>query len=171
MDDETLRQHLISRGVDLCKYKPYIGDSVATFMLYTPAKKLVGYQQYRPESDKKKRNDPKDCRYYTYLPSQTDGFFGFEQDNGLGRLYIVEGIFKAIALHNIGVNAIAVLGATPKRLRPTFKIWRATRELYAIGDNDSAGRELVKYVKRGVQSPIDIDEMSNLKEWVEDNCR
>ena len=103
-------------------------EGVATFLLYSGTK-LVGYQQYRPAADKKSRNHPRDGRYFTYLPSLTDGLYGLEQDSGTGTLFVVEGIFKAIKLHNLGFNAISPLGATPKRLKPYFSILKATRSL------------------------------------------
>lgn len=135
-------------------------EGVATFLLYN-GNKLVGYQQYRPNADKKKKNHPREGRYFTYLPKETDGLYGLEQDAGCGTLFVVEGIFKAIKLHNLGYNAISPLGATPKRLKPYFKILRATRRLVALGDDDPAGRELVRIVRRGTTTPVDLDEMSD----------
>lgn len=142
-------------------YKFSLGEGVVTFFLYNPTGKLVGYHQYRPFADKQSRDEPKQARYYTYLPRSVDGLFGLEQDDGKGTLYIVEGIFKAAKLHALGKNAIAVLGATPKRLKSQLRIWKATRPLFAIGDNDSAGQQLVNIVKAGIQSPRDLDEMTD----------
>lgn len=129
-------------------------------MLYNPHGKLVGYQVYRPGASKEKRNDPRDGRYYTYLPREVDGFWGLEQDVG-GPLFVVEGVFKAAKLHNLGLSAVAVLGATPRRLNSWFRAIREARVLLAIGDSDTAGAELVRIVGRGFQSPRDLDEMED----------
>lgn len=123
----------------------------------------MGYQQYRPLADKKAKNHPREGRYFTYLPKDTDGLYGLEQDSGIGTLFVVEGIFKALKLHSLGYNAISPLGATPKRLKPYFKILRATRNLVAIGDNDPAGATLIRIVGKGCTSPRDLDEMTNLE--------
>lgn len=155
-----MESHLKSRGMNTSLYTIEYGENCATFYLYNPARKLVGYHRYNPLGSKK-TNKPAEAKYYTRLPKETDGLFGLEQDRG-GTLFIVEGIFKAAALHREGFNAVAVLGATPKRLKSQFKIWRAHRPLIAIGDNDKAGASLVRLVKRGVQSPIDLDEMNDL---------
>ena len=65
-----------------------------------------------------------------------------------------------MALHNLGFSAIAVLGASPKRLKSWFKAVRQQRTLLAVGDNDPAGAQLVRLVGSGFQSPLDLDEMS-----------
>lgn len=156
---ENMLAHLVARGMNPALYKIALTTETATFFLYNPTGKLVGYHQYRPGAEKHNKEDPKLARYYTYLPRGIDGLFGLEQDNGIGRLYVVEGIFKASKLHSLGENAIAVLGATPNRLKSQFKIWN--RELFAIGDNDKPGRQLVNLVKRGIQSPVDLDEMTD----------
>lgn len=150
-----LVEHMASRGASPGTY--YTDGETATFMLYNGSR-LVGYQVYRPGASKEKRNDPREGRYYTYLPRDVDGFYS--RDFG-GPLYIVEGIFKAIKLHNLGLSAVAVLGATPRRLVSWFRIMRRQRPIIAIGDADRAGAELVKIVGRGFQSPKDLDEMTD----------
>ena len=162
---ETQRNHLISRGMDPSRY-PISYDpeeGIITFLLFNYNGGLVGYQQYRPDQpSKQKKNDPKTGRYFTYLPKDTDGVFGLDVLDHTDRtIYIVEGVFKAAVLHRLGFNALAVLTSTPKRLKPWFKILRQTWNLVAIGDNDDAGRKLVNIVKRGFQSPQDLDEMSD----------
>lgn len=154
--------HLVERGICPSRHRFAYDEETATFMLYN-GPHLVGYHVYRPFATKKLNNDPRSGRYYTYLPEKTDGVWGLEQDDGRGTLFVVEGLFKAAKLHYLGQNAIAVLGATPKRLKPLFRIWRATRKLVAIGDNDSAGQQLVRIVKEGCVSPRDLDEMDNLE--------
>jgi DNA primase len=138
-------------------------EGIITFLLFNYNGGIVGYQQYRPDqASKQKKNDPKTGRYFTYLPKDTDGVFGLDVLDHTDRtIYIVEGVFKAAVLHRLGFNALAVLTSTPKRLKPWFRILRQTWNLVAIGDNDDAGRKLVNIVKRGFQSPQDLDEMSD----------
>lgn len=159
-----LIDHLKSRGMDPFRYAMSIdgAENVVSFYLFNLSHQIIGYQQYRPDSDGKKVNDPKLGRYYTYLPRGTDGFFGLEQLNSDDRnIFIVEGVFKAATLHRLGYNSIAVLTSSPKRLKPWFKIMRQTWNLIAIGDNDPAGKLLINTVKNGFQSPQDIDEMTD----------
>lgn len=156
----TLVKHLEDRGMDTSLYRFFVGDEVVTFLLYNPTGKPVGYLQYRPHADKKAKNDPRSGRYFTYLPREVDGLFGLEQDRG-GPLFVVEGVFKAAKLHSLGYSAVAVLGASPKRLKSWFRAASRQRPLYAVGDNDPAGAGLVKIVGAGVQSPADLDEMSD----------
>lgn len=161
---DLLKEHLRSRGMDpdlyTVAYDPEYG--LATFYLHNGVGIITGYQQYNPNQTSKKMNDPKESRYYTYLPSGVDGFFGLEAfDKNKKDIYIVEGVFKAGVLHRLGFNAIAVLTNHPKRLKPWFKILKANYNLIAIGDPDSAGQRLVNTVKQGFLSPLDLDEMED----------
>ena len=156
--------HLKSRGLNSELYDCFIDikNNIATFLLYNLSGQIVGYQKYDPSQDKVKNNDPKACKYYTYLPREVDGVFGLDLLNSLDRnIYITEGIFKAAKLHNLGYNSIAVLTSSPKRLRPWLYIMKQTWNLIAIGDNDKAGKGLIDMIGKGFQSPIDIDEMIN----------
>lgn len=161
---DSLKEHLRSRKMnpDLYNVNYDSVDGVITFYLYNGIGHLVGYQQYRPDQTAKKSNDPKDSRYYTYLPSGVDGVFGLETlDINKKDIYIVEGVFKAGTLHRLGFNAIAVLTNSPKRLKPWFRILKANFNLIAIGDPDAAGQKLVNTVKAGYLSPLDLDEMQD----------
>lgn len=161
---EELFQHLIDRGMNPDLYTVCYDsqERVITFYLHNLSEQLVGYQQYRPDQLSKRENDPKMGRYFTYLKEGKDGVFGLTNLKfNDRRIFIVEGIFKAAVLHRLGYNAIAVLTNSPKRLKPWFKIMRATWDLIAIGDNDDAGRKLVNTVGKGFQSPMDLDEMAD----------
>lgn len=158
-----LKDHLIDRNMlpSLYDHIHYDEDEyIVTFYLYNLSGAIVGYQQYRPNASKDKKNHPKEGRYYTYLPSKTDGVFGLDILDPTKRdVYIVEGIFKAATLHRLGYNAIAVLGNSPKRLKPWFKIMRQTWNLIGIGDDGKPGKLLVNAVGKGFQSEKDLDEM------------
>ena len=157
-------EHLRSRGMDHTLYRVYYNcdQGIITFPLYNGMRVMTGYQQYRPDQTFKKINDPKMSRYYTYLPEGVDGVFGLETlDKNKKTIYIVEGVFKAATLHRLGFNSIAVLTNHPKRLKPWFRILKATFDLIAIGDPDAAGQKLVNTVKKGFLSPLDLDEMTD----------
>ena len=162
-----LVKHLISRGLspELYHYHTCYSTNKITFLLTSLSGSIVGYQHYRPLiAEKKKKNNPKTGRYFTYLPGETIGVFGYAQINPLLQdLYIVEGLFKAGNLHRLGFNSIAVLTATPspKMYNAQFKILSQKYNLIGIGDPDPAGEKLVKFVGRGMTSPADIDEMSD----------
>ena len=166
MTKDDMINHLIGRGMDPTLYPIAYSeeDQTITFLLFNGIGDLVGYQQYRPTVDeKKKKNDPKDGRYFTYLKNDKDGVFGWDLiDPSKRTIYVVEGVFKASVLHRLGFNAIAVLTSTPKRLKPWFRILRQTWNLIAIGDNDDAGQKLINIVGKGVKSPIDLDEMKDI---------
>ena len=165
MGNETLKSHLRDRGMEPNLYGSIHYDSVAwlvTFYLHNGAGEVVGYQQYNPREQSKKLNDPALSRYFTYLPKGKSGVFGVEQlDKTKRTIYIVEGIFKAGVLHRLGFNALAVLSDSPKQLKSYFRILKATHDLVAIGDPDAAGERLVRIVKKGFTSPLDLDEMKD----------
>ena len=164
MTAQLVQRNLAERGLDWTKYSAVFDDvdQNVSFLLYSLTGKITGYQTYRWWSTDKKSNDPKSGRYYTYTIKGEDGIFGFERcDRSTRPIFVVEGIFKAAKLHACGENAIAVLTSDPKRLRPLFRILRATRPVIGIGDNDPAGERLVRRVGRGRTSPVDLDEMTD----------
>ena len=185
---KNLKQHLHDRGMNPDLYRVMYDDEegVCTFLLHNWVGHLVGFQQYRPGVDnKKKKNDPKDGRYYSYLPSaknvknsadprgvEVDGFWGLEAyDPNKVVLFVVEGVFKAAVLHRLGFNAIAVLSGTPKRLRNLFALMKTRHHVVALGDNDAAGKKLVDLVGVGFKTPVDVDEMNeeDLLKLLEEN--
>jgi len=162
--NESLKEHLISRGMNPDMYNIVYDqdEQLVTFYLHNGVGDIVGYQQYKPNQLAKKANDPRESRYFTYLPRGKPGVFGVEQlDKSKRTIYIVEGIFKAATLHRLGFNAIAVLTDSPKQLNSWFRILKANHDLVAIGDPDPAGERLVRVVKNGVTSPLDLDEMED----------
>lgn len=159
----NLRNHLEQRGMTPSFYNLSYDEveGVVTFFLYDFCGNLNGYQQYRPFADKKKKNDPRDGRYYTYNTSGKNAFFGLEYTNGTNLYFVVEGVFNAAKLHTLGYQAVAVLGNNPKPLKSLFRVLRRKYKLVALGDNDSAGLKLVNFVGCGSQLPADLDDMSN----------
>ena len=157
-----LKEHLLSRNYDYNKYINHVLDeeaSILTVFLSNLSGQFVGYQQYRPLQTAKKLIDPKQSRYFTYSPRQTIAVWGLETlDTTKKDLYVVEGIFKASALHMLGHNAVAVLTSHPKAM----KSWLHTMpyNLIGIGDNDKAGKGIINVCGKGFQTEKDLDEYS-----------
>ena len=77
---ETVTEHLKRRHIDLTLHRPNVDEveRVATFWLYTVTGKFVGYQQYRPDADKVRNNDPYMSRYFTKRKQPTHAVWGVE---------------------------------------------------------------------------------------------
>jgi hypothetical protein len=76
----TILEHLKHRYLDIDLHKPMIDEveRLATFYLYNLSGQIVGYQQYRPEGEKKPQNNPKLGKYYTYRKQPTVSVWGVE---------------------------------------------------------------------------------------------
>lgn len=134
-----IKSHLISRGVNLKNTKIFIDHETneATFLIYNLSGQIVGYQKYDPLGSKK--NDGKNVKYTTIVGM--DGcrkklaVYGLETLKFKSNiLFVVEGIFDSIKLHNLHIPTIAVLSNNPKHL----KLWLKSlgRMKIAILDND-----------------------------------
>ncbi len=155
-----LIKHLLSRNYDPTRYKNHVLDfqeSVLTVYLSNLSGQFVGFQQYRPLVETKKENKPSDNRYFTLCQRGVNACWGIETlDPTKKDLFLVEGIFKASALHMLGYNALALLTSHPKPM----KSWLHTMNynLIGIGDNDAAGKGMLKIAGKGFQSEKDLDE-------------
>jgi len=140
----SMIQHLKDRHVDFSLYSPAIDERerVATFMLYNLSGVLCGYQQYRPDADKKAKNHPRDGRYYTYRSNGHIAVFGLETFDRPGPLFLMEGLFDAVRVHNLGLAGIGTLSNDPKQIIPWLRsISRAT---VAVCDPGPSGVPLAK---------------------------
>lgn len=169
-----LISHLHDRHVNLSLYHSIvIGDDVVYFMLHNLSGQCIGYQQYRPFADKECRNDPKSGRYYTYCNKNNINVWGLETLSWRRDcLFLVEGIFDAVRLHNEGLPALALLANDPKQMRAWFFILRQTRTLIAVCDNDVAGKKLAKFADTCIIPPYGKDlgdlSTSQVKQLVKD---
>jgi len=149
-----IKRHLKSRGIDFDRTRVIVDEEneYATFFLYNLSGKLVGYQRYNPKGVKTKsggKNTPKSLwRYASHVTDEGKGkaiaVYGLETYKFTDpAIWIVEGIFDAVKLHNENVPAIAVLsnGASPSLVR-----WLKTlpQTKIVIHDNDQAGNRLKK---------------------------
>lgn len=144
-------KHLINdRYVNPKLYSISIDNETATFLLYNLSGQIVGYQQYRPFAPKSLNNDAKDGRYYTRLTIENSnpksmkfGVFGIETFHFRNDiLFLVEGIFDAVRIHNLNLPCVATLTNNPKQLYNLFYIIGQSRKIISICDNDIAGKKL-----------------------------
>lgn len=155
-----LTRHLLRRNYDPTRYMHQHldhEDSVLTVLLCNLSGRFVGFQQYRANVTSKHANCPSEARYFTYSPRGVTACWGIETlDPSKKDLFIVEGIFKASALHMLGYNALAVLTSNPKPM----KSWLHTMNynLIGIGDSDKAGKYIPRIAGKGFQSDLDLDE-------------
>lgn len=145
-----IRQHLIGRHLDPMNYAVSWDDETACFLLFDLSGRVVGYQQYRPGAPKTMRNDPREGRYYTYFTGRKDekqfSVWGLETwDYSAHVLFVTEGIFDAVRLHQFGYSAVAVLSNDPKFLRNWLFLIRQQRKVIVVCDDDAAGRKLAKF--------------------------
>jgi hypothetical protein len=167
----NLIKHLLSRNYDPTRYVNQVLDfdnKVLTVYLTNLVGQFVGFQQYRPEVEFKRLNLPIEARYFTYSQRGVNACWGLETlDESKEDLFLVEGIFKASALHLLGHNALALLTCNPKPM----KSWLHTLpyNLIGVGDNDKAGKGMVKIAGQGFQSELDLDEytLEDLKSLLE----
>lgn len=119
-------------------------NKILTSYLFNLSGQIVGYQQYRPDSDKTKRNNPKDGRYYTYISKGQFAIWGLETFHWNNEvLFIVEGIFDAVRIHNLGYPCIAVLSNNPKPLKGWLKT--INRKILGVCDPEASGKYMMKY--------------------------
>jgi len=113
-----------------------------------------------------------DSKYFTY-PSweHPEGrkesrrkllVWGFETYDPSNSLYVTEGVFDAVSLHNLGLSAVAVCSNDPKHLRT----WLSTlaNTTVAVLDGDAAGSKLGKFCNKTVICPDGEDANSLAKE-------
>ncbi len=144
---KTVTEHLKDRHLNLELHRPMVDEEnrVATFFLYNLSGALVGYQQYRPEGEKKPQNNPKEGKYFTYRKQPTLAVWGVESLHlSPNVVFLTEGVFDACRLTEKGYSALAVLSNnTGKDLSNWLSM--LNRKVVAVCDNDAAGKRLAKF--------------------------
>ena len=171
-----IESHLRDRGVtNRTRVIVDTVNNVATFMLYNLSGKLVGYQSYNPNGDKKIHKfkgsdqslDKTLLYYFTHIikvgKTKEIAVFGLETyDINSKYLFIVEGIFDAIKLHNQGLPAIALLTCDPVNM----KEWLTTlpQEKIAIYDNDGNkdSLKLSRYSDKAYHAPDPYKDLGDM---------
>lgn len=149
----TMLQHLKDRHIDTDLHNVWTCDEerIAKFPLLNLSGQMVGYQAYRPDASKEKKNDIYG-RYYTYRGekliakhSKSVTVWGLESWRLSNTLFVTEGIFDAARFTMLGTSAIAVLSNDPST---STKLWlmciRQMRPVIAICDPGKAGNKLAK---------------------------
>lgn len=166
-----LTKHLKDRCFDVSKYSAVWlnnKENVVTFGLWNLSGSLVGFQQYRPLATKERYENPSDMRYFTIgskVGKTTQLLaFGVELlDRKQRVLFLVEGVFDAVPLHNRNVNALATLSNNPKHLSS----WLKTLGYYlvALCEGDKAGKKLAAVADEAVYLPEGKDPADMSSEW------
>lgn len=142
-----LVQHLKDRHCDMDLHHPVLDqeEGVVTFYLWNLSGAMVGYQQYRPEAYKEKKNNPKEGRYFTMRKSPTVAVFGVESLHLRSDIvFVTEGCFDAMRLSELGYPAVAVLSNDPSKDVYNW-LHSLGRKVVVVHDNDKAGLKLAKF--------------------------
>ena len=158
----NFEQHFKERHLDPEKYRVYWDDIVpeASFLLFNTSGQLVGYQKYRPLAGKQRNNVEGESRYYTYFTGESKrkmiGLFGMETLYfGMKRMFVCEGTFDAVRLHNLGLPCVAAFSNNPKHLKAFLSCFPC--EKIVVCDGDGAGSQLAKYGDKVLVCPNDKD--------------
>lgn len=143
----NIRTHLQQRHLNLELHRPILDEelNIATFFCWNLSGQLVGYQQYNPNGNKKIFNNKLEGKYYTYRKLPTVSVWGLESLHiSSGPVFLIEGIFDAARLTNLGYSALATMSNNPPK---DYKNWLhlLRRPIVAVCDNDAAGRKLAKF--------------------------
>lgn len=153
---DTLTDHLRKRHLDVNLHRPVLDDveRVVTFFLYNLSGQVIGYQQYRPEGEKKPQNNPKAGKYFTYKKQPTLAVWGVESLHLTPHVvFLTEGLFDAARLTERGYSALAALSNDPTPELGNW-LWCLNRRVVAVCDNDKAGKKLAKF---GNQVALTVD--------------
>lgn len=154
----NLTVHLEERNLNLNLYNNVFvseEENLVVFYLWNLMGQMVGFQQYRPHKDKmNKELQPRELRYFTYLSKEEETnthslvAWGLELLNPKQkRVFVVEGVFDAVKLHNLGLNALAVLSCDPKQLKGW--LFSMGYEVVPVCEDDKAGKKLAKLSSNG----------------------
>lgn len=141
----TVRAHLLSRHLNPDRYHCVVDEenNVVTFFSFNLSGKVNGFQQYRPGASKEPNNCPREGRYFTYGSPGERVMWGMEsfyyRDDVL---FVTEGVFDAVRLHNLGLPAVAVFTCNPKDLTNWFGM--INRKVVMVADDDKAGEFFLK---------------------------
>lgn len=151
----NMQEHLLSRH--MCDETVVVTDTCAYFYLWNLSGQLTGYQRYNPLGSKKEYGEA--AKYFTY----GTGVWGLHKlDPSNPILCVVEGVFDACRLHNLGFNAIAILCNNPNHLTKT---WLNTLPYttVAVCDGDFAGRKLARSTDYSIElkNGLDLGDLTN----------
>lgn len=175
----TFKEHIEARGYweGMPNVVVDYDNEVVTFLLFTTTGTFAGYQNYHWRADKVRGNLG---RYFTWLTEwyRLMGVWGWHSltPQSGDFLFVCEGIWDAIRIHNAGYPAIAIMTATPHPNTIKYvKLNTCSRKLIGVLDRDEnrAGEKLGAMCDRKYTVPPpfkDIGEMEpgTAKAWLED---
>lgn len=147
----NILDHLKKRHFDVNLYKDiFIPNSLNCiyFYIYNISGKFLGYQCYTPEKPKRNNQlDDAERRYNTEVTEVNKiteiAYFGLELLNPKDvNIFLVEGIFDACRLHNLGLNSLALLSSDVYRYREHLQ--SLGYNLIPVCEGDEAGLKLMK---------------------------
>lgn len=149
----AIRRHLESRSC-FEEFVEFWADDeahVVTFPLYDITHNLIGYQQYRPDGDKKSHE--KECaKYWTHhLPGTSRFWIPKTYDSSKRIVFVQEGIFSATPLVTLGHNVVAILSSDNKDALKNLRI--QGHYLIGICDGDQAGKKLSRHLDDAIILP------------------
>lgn len=166
IEDNDVYKNLENAGSDLGLFKDgsFLLKERYIFPVYDMMGNVVALIGWFPD-DKKYITTP------SKLFSKSCLFYGLEQmgKTGIGKEYfLVEGIFDSLSVRSLGFNCVAQMGINSSRYKQV--LYGLFKQLIAIPDNDSQGREVVykdkwllpqngKYVKWKNTPLKDIDDI------------
>lgn len=156
----SLKQHLEDRGLDVSKTRVIVDEEtdVAVFLLFNLSGELVGYQNYNRNAEKStsvvskmlktaditRKNLKELMKYYTRVRQDQKGVtvWGLETlETDSKILFVTEGIFDAIKIHNAGYPCIATLTNAGSPEIKTF-LRMIPQTIISVYDNDESGLKL-----------------------------
>lgn len=157
--------HLLTRYVDFTRTKVYLDheQSCATFPTFNLNGQMTGYVRYNMFGEKKVHNDETKSKYYTYI-GHSFGYqvWGLETCKS-NYVYLTEGVFDAIRLHNLNLPALAILTNAPCHdLVQWLKVlnWHTI----AILDNDPSGDKLKRAAQESYKVPNPYKDLGEMPE-------
>lgn len=130
----------------------HVHENLATFYLWNVSKGMIGYQRYNYKGNKKVSGDLAEAKYFTHITKPNFGVWGLETFHYREDiLFITEGIFDAVRIHNLGLPAIAVLANCPNGINNWLT--GLGRWIVVVADDDKAGKELLKFGDAGIICP------------------
>lgn len=142
---QNVLDHLKDRRLNTNLHHVWVSEELrcATFPSWNLSGQLVGYQRYRPDASKERKNDPREGRYFTRVKDKRVGVWGLESWYLSNTLFLTEGIFDACAFTSNNASAIAVLSYdVSDSTRSWLSTVRKVRPVVAVCDNDDSGRVL-----------------------------
>lgn len=148
----NIEQHYKDRGLLKPMENIQISNGgVLSTLIFSFLGEIVGYHLYNPFGSKTAL-EKDNMKYYTFLSGiklqkgYKSSLWGLEHvKNDGSTIFLVEGIWDAISILQLGYTAVSCLGADPVPLKNQISLLKATHKVVVIADGDKAGRKLCKY--------------------------